>query len=65
MNPRHAAEPSRFMTSGEVASYLQIHLATLYKLLRTGRIRALKVGSDYRFDRDEVEKLVNDQQTKR
>jgi excisionase family DNA binding protein len=62
MNLRDAAKPSRFMTAAEVADHLRIHLNTLYKLLRSGQISGFKIGSDYRFDREEIEKLMRDRQ---
>ena len=47
------------MTVAEVAEYLQLHRDTLYKLLRKGQIPAFKIGGDYRFDRDAIEKWMN------
>jgi excisionase family DNA binding protein len=64
MKPRQAAAPSRIMTVAGVARYLQIHPATLYRLLRRHQIPAFKIGSDYRFDRDAVVKWMADGQVK-
>jgi len=46
-------------------SELKVHLSTLYKLVRKGQIPAFKIGVDYRFDRDEIEKWITDRQVKR
>ena len=46
------------MTSKEVAEYLRIHQATLSKLARRGEIPGFKIGSDYRFRRDEIDKWI-------
>ena len=56
--------PIDIMTTAEVARYLQIHLTTVYKLVRNGQIPAFKIGSDYRFDRDAIEKWMADRQVK-
>ncbi len=64
MNLRHAAAPSRIMTAAELAKYLRVHPATVHKLLRKGQIPAFKVGSDYRFDRDKIDKWIADRQIK-
>ncbi len=50
------------MTSSEVAHYLRVNQGTLYKLIRRGRIPAFKVGSDYRFDRNAIERLMTNRQ---
>jgi len=60
MKPRHDAVPSPIMTTPEVAQYLQIHQSTLYKLIRRGQIPVMKIGSDYRFDREVIEKWMSD-----
>jgi excisionase family DNA binding protein len=64
MKPRHAAAPSRIMTVAETAQYLQVHRSTLYKLLRRHQIPAFKIGADYRFDRDAIEKWMTAGQVK-
>jgi excisionase family DNA binding protein len=54
-----------FMTIGELAEYLQIHpsmqlhFATIFRLLRQGELRAFRVGSEWGFSRDSVERLVH------
>jgi excisionase family DNA binding protein len=65
MMPADDAIPSRIMTTVEVARYLRIDRSTLYKMVGKGQIPAFKVGSDYRFDRDEIDKWMIDQQGKR
>lgn len=62
MKPRHAAALSPIMTLKEVAEYLRIHQTTLRKLIRRGEILGFKIGSDYRFRRDEIEKWLAEKQ---
>jgi excisionase family DNA binding protein len=42
---------------------LQFHPLTVCKLARHGQIPAFKIGSDYRFYRDEIERWMIDRQT--
>jgi excisionase family DNA binding protein len=58
------ATPSLLMKSTEVAHYLRVNQGTLYKLIRRGHIPAFKVGSDYRFDRNAIERLMTNRQGK-
>jgi excisionase family DNA binding protein len=37
------------MTVREVAAYLRVHPATIYKLLKRHQIPAFRLGSDWRF----------------
>ncbi len=64
MKSRGNAMPRLIMTSSEVAHYLRVNQGTLYKLIRRGRIPAFKVGSDYRFDRNAIERLMINRQSK-
>ena len=54
--------PSEIMTTAEVAQYLHVHPRTLYKLIRQRQIPVFKLGADYRFFRDAIEKWINDRE---
>jgi excisionase family DNA binding protein len=56
MKSRDDATPRRIMTAAEVAEYLQVHKGTIYRIARIGKIPAFKIGDDWRFDRDAIEK---------
>jgi excisionase family DNA binding protein len=42
------------MTVEEVCAYLQIHKSTLYRLLIHHQFPGFRVGSDWRFNREQV-----------
>ncbi|MBV8360714.1 MAG: helix-turn-helix domain-containing protein [Deltaproteobacteria bacterium] len=50
------------MTVGEFADFLRLHPAmrlhssTIYRLLRQGKLRAFKVGSDWCFSREAIDR---------
>jgi excisionase family DNA binding protein len=52
------------MSVGELAEFLQSHLSmqlhpsTIYRLLRRGKLPAFKVGSDWGFSREAIDRLV-------
>ena len=62
--PRDDATPRRIMTVAEIADYLNVGRRTIYRLARKGKIPAFKIGTDWRFDRDAIEKLMIDRQVK-
>jgi excisionase family DNA binding protein len=49
---------NRVLTAKEVCELLQIHQSTLYKLVRAGKIPGFRVGSDYRFQQDLIERWM-------
>ena len=42
------------MTLEEVASYLRVHPSTIYRLLKKRQLPAFKVGSDWRFNVESI-----------
>jgi excisionase family DNA binding protein len=46
------------MTLEEVAKFLHVHPSTVYRLLRQRRIPAFKMGSDWRFNQESIERWV-------
>lgn len=48
------------MTTGEVAAYLRVHQTTIYRLLRNGEIPAFRVGSDWRFKSETIDRWMNE-----
>jgi len=52
---------SPIMTVQEVADFLHVHSQTIYKLLRKGELPAFRVGSDWRFARENVDRWCREQ----
>jgi excisionase family DNA binding protein len=42
------------MTVSTLAEYLQCHPSTIYRMLKDKKIRAFKLGSDWRFEKSEI-----------
>ena len=46
------------MTVREVAEHFRIHPSTIYRLLWEGNLPAFKIGSDWRFNRSQVDQWM-------
>lgn len=46
---------SEIMTPEQVARYLQISLATVYRYIRQGRLVAFRIGPRYRISREHLD----------
>lgn len=55
---------NKLMTTDEMASYLKMHVMTIYKLLETGEIPALKVGRKWRFKKETIDEWVKKKEEK-
>jgi excisionase family DNA binding protein len=47
---------SQLMTVREVCAYLRVSRATIYRLLKENQIPAFRVGSDWRFNIEEIDR---------
>ena len=52
----------RVLTVRELAGYLRVHQITVYRLLRERKLPAFRVGADWRFNREAIERWVIDEQ---
>ena len=50
--------PARMLTLREVSDYLNVNPATVRRLVRTGQLRAIRVGRDMRFEVRVVDQWV-------
>lgn len=52
----NARPVSPILTLGEVANYLRVHRSTIYKMLRKRELPAFRVGSEWRFKLDDIDR---------
>ena len=57
---RETPTPELF-TVKEVAAYLNVHTSTIYRMLRQGILPAFKIGSDWRFHREAIDRWIKAQ----
>ena len=44
-----------FLTTDEVLEYLQVNLRTVYRLIKAGKIPAVRVGRQWRFRKTDID----------
>ena len=58
MQPDGGIRMDDLMTLAEVAAYLRLSKDTVYRMASAGKLPASKVGSQWRFRRDDVEQWL-------
>lgn len=54
---------NQFLTTEEVMDYLQVNLRTVYRLIRAGRIPAVRIGRQWRFQKTDIDAWLEDNRT--
>lgn len=54
---------SRFVTVGEVAALLRVSNMTVYRLVQSGQLPAVRVGRSYRIREDDVDRYLSERYT--
>jgi len=50
------------MTVRELSAYLRVHPSTIYRLLKRNQIPGFRVGADWRFEIDVIDRWAKEQQ---
>src|ERR1044072_5568058 len=50
-----------FLTTEEVLDYLQVNLRTVYRLIKAGKIPAVRVGRQWRFRKRDIDNWLDTQ----
>ncbi len=58
MSSKDIGEP--LLTVGEVAGLMRVSNMTVYRLIKSGQLAALRVGKNYRLRRRDVERYLNE-----
>ncbi len=54
----------QILTTKELAEYLKLTQVTIYKYVCEGKIPGFKVGSRWRFDKDQIDELLRREEEK-
>jgi excisionase family DNA binding protein len=54
---------ARFLTVLEVADQLRVSTMTVYRLIKSGELRAVRVGKSYRLGEEDVDAYLSKQYT--
>ena len=61
MMRRSDPELQAFLTTDEVLGYLKTTPRTIYRLIRSGELPAVRIGRQWRFRRDDLDRWVERQ----
>jgi len=55
---------NEFYTSKELAEKLRVNIMTIYRYIKAGKLKAYKIGKEFRIDKGEFNKFLNKVKTK-
>jgi excisionase family DNA binding protein len=51
------------LTLEEAAEFLRVHPSTVYRMLKSHTIPAFKIGSDWRFNQESIQRWIVERET--
>jgi len=58
------AQKEKFLTAKEVADILRVDIMTIYRYIKAGKIKAYKIGKEFRMREEDFNKFLNKVKTK-
>lgn len=55
----------QFYTAQELADALQYNIMTIYRYINSGKLKAYKIGKEFRIDKKEFDKFLNKVRTQK
>ena len=56
--------PREFYTTQELADKLRINVMTIYRYIKAGKLKAYKIGKEFRIDKVEFNRFLDKVRTK-
>lgn len=53
-----------FYTSKELADKLRVNIMTIYRYIKAGKLKAYKIGKEFRIDKKEFQRFLDKTKTK-
>lgn len=53
-----------FYTTKELAKKLRVNIMTIYRYIKAGRLKTYKIGKEFRIDKNEFNKFLNNVKNK-
>lgn len=57
-------EEKEFYTAQDLAEKLKVNIMTIYRYIKAGKLKAYKIGKEYRIDKTEFQTFLNKVSTK-
>ncbi len=51
----------KLLTIKEVCEYLNVSKPTIYRLIKEGKLKPIKIGRATRFDKEDIDKFIEEQ----
>lgn len=55
---QRSSSMDKWLTLEQIAEYLQMSTSSIYKMAQTGKIPSYKVGRQWRFKKEEIDKWL-------
>ena len=52
-------EQKELYTARELAEKLRVNIMTIYRYIKTGKLKAYKIGKEFRIDKKEFQRFLN------
>jgi excisionase family DNA binding protein len=59
-----SSEEKEYYTAKELAEKLSLNVMTIYRYIDAGKLKAYKIGKEFRIERSEFESFMNNAVTK-
>jgi len=53
------SENKEFYTAKELAGKLRVNIMTIYRYIKAGKLKAYKIGKEFRIDKKEFQRFLN------
>ena len=53
-----------FYKAEDLAKKLDVNIMTIYRYIKAGKLKAYKIGKEFRIDKDEFERFLDEVKTK-
>ena len=53
------SDKKEFYLAEELAEKLRVNIMTIYRYIKAGRLKAYKIGKEFRIERSEFERFMN------
>ena len=64
MNTQNMAQNDEFYRAEDLAEKLKVNIMTIYRYIKAGKLKAYKIGKEFRIDRKEFDSFLKAARTK-
>ena len=57
-------DKKQFYTAQELAKLLDFNIMTIYRYIKSGKLKAYKIGKEFRIDKNDFNNFLNNVKTK-